>query len=93
MPIADFMVALDDTGRVRSAEAIDAELIAREHLDEATVEEVKEAKDEVAPAEKPQEKKAAAKLIQAEEKGEGRISKRAMLSFFRWVISSILRFR
>ena len=50
----------------------------------AKVEESKEqSKEDIPPAEKKEDKKTASKLIQAEEKSEGRISRKALYSFFR----------
>lgn len=80
--MADFMLALNEDGSVRSAGPID-DVLADEEI-AAEVEE--EEKAEVAPIQedltKPEERKDGPKLIQAEEKAEGRISRKAMFSFF-----------
>jgi ABC-type molybdate transport system ATPase subunit len=78
--MADYMLALNEDGSVRSAGPIE-DVLGDEELAEVKEEET----EEVVPAEdltKPEERKAVPKLIQAEEKAEGRISRRAMISFF-----------
>lgn len=77
------MLALNEDGTIRSAGPIEDVLDHDEEL--AAVVEKEKKEDDSAPKEdltKPEEKKSAAKLIQAEEKAEGRISKKAMFSFF-----------
>ncbi|KAK4688391.1 hypothetical protein P7C73_g1726, partial [Tremellales sp. Uapishka_1] len=74
-------VVLLDDGSVKSAGPIEDDDMIEEEVEEERVEEQKAA--EVIPNAnvKPEEKKAVNKLIKDEEKGEGRISKKAMFSF------------
>ena len=89
-PIADYVVALDASGNVTSAGPVDESVIkqSKEREEKEIAKEADKAEDVSADVPAPaveeaeKEKKAAAKLIVAEEKGEGRISKRAMFSFF-----------
>ena len=86
--VANFVVTLEEDGRIRSAGPIEEVILADEELEEAVKEDTTEVKSRVLPTEsKPEEKKPAAKLIQAEEKSEGRISRRALFSFFRLVLA------
>ena len=58
-------------------------MLSDEEIEEKAKEDLQETKESLtANAEKLDEKKPAAKLIKAEEKGEGRISRRALFSFF-----------
>ncbi|ORX36515.1 hypothetical protein BD324DRAFT_651753 [Kockovaella imperatae] len=85
-PIADYMVSLDESGRVKKAGPIDQtpditppdspELMAQQNT--LQVKEIDTEGDSKAKA----EDKTKHKLIQDEEKSEGRISKKAMFSFF-----------
>ncbi len=78
------MVSLNENGSVRSAGPIDYVLGEDEEFQQAVKEDVMETKEAIIPnAEKPEEKKVAAKLIKAEEKSEGRISRQALFRFFR----------
>ena len=80
------MVALYEDGSIRSRGPIDEGLLSDDELEEdsKTVPDQK-ADADMSAANKLEEKKPAAKLVQAEEKGEGRISRRALISFFRSV--------
>ena len=84
-PIADFLVAMEEDGTVGSAGLMDQE---RHNLpdedDQASAESpgVETKKSELSTEAKPEEQKTAAKLVQAEEKSEGRISRKALFSFF-----------
>ena len=73
--MADYVLALNEDGSVRSAGAIDEVSLASD--DDDTVEATAEIKEMQAP-----EKRDKQKLVKDEEKAEGRISKRAMISFF-----------
>jgi hypothetical protein len=80
--MSDFLVSLHENGTIKSAGPIDDGYVPDEDLEgDAAVDD----KDEPVPDEQPkvEEKKAAKALVKAEEKSEGRISKRAMFSFFR----------
>lgn len=78
------MVAFHEDGSIRSAGAMDEAMLSSDDIEQAVKEEVPESKEAVIPnSEKPEEKKVAAKLIKDEEKSEGRISRRALFSFFR----------
>ncbi|EIW66578.1 hypothetical protein TREMEDRAFT_65446 [Tremella mesenterica DSM 1558] len=81
-PMSDYMIALNGDGTIRTQGPIDQQLIEIEQLKEGE-EEVEEIAEEIAPPEtKTEEKKVGSKLVQAEEKGEGRISRKALVSFF-----------
>lgn len=83
--MSDYVVCLNDNGSVRSAGAVE-EVELSDDESEEELEEIKEGKgksDEVAETVKPEEEKKANKLVKAEEKAEGRISRQAMFSFFR----------
>jgi hypothetical protein len=81
-------VVIEDDGSIRSAGSIESALGIDKDLEEAVEEDVKEAQKAEEPAEeKVEEKKAAVKLIKDEEKSEGRISRKALFSFFRCVQS------
>ena len=73
--MADYVLALNEDGSVRSAGAIDEVSLASD--DDDTVEVTAEIKEMQAP-----EKRDKQKLVKDEEKAEGRISKRTMISFF-----------
>ena len=86
-PIADYLVTMDEDGTVKSAGPME-QADALVPLDSPEVEEtkvlglqVKELSGTETPKPKPEEKNKH-KLIQAEEKSEGRISRQAMFSFF-----------
>jgi hypothetical protein len=72
--MADYVLTLHEDGSVRSAGPVDEASLSSE---EATIEVAAEIKEMQAP-----EKRDKQKLIKDEEKAEGRISKRAMVSFF-----------
>jgi hypothetical protein len=85
--MADFIVGLNEDGSVRTAGPVEDVELSDDDVEEA-VEEIKERKkeDELPKALKTEEqKKGSSKLVQAEEKAEGRISRQAMFSFFRQV--------
>ena len=73
--MADYVLTLHEDGSVRSAGPIDEASISSE--EDGTVEVAAEIKEMQAP-----EKRDKQKLIKDEEKAEGRISKKAMISFF-----------
>ncbi|ORY22510.1 hypothetical protein BCR39DRAFT_551500 [Naematelia encephala] len=82
-PVADLLVTLNEDGSLRSAGPIDEAVIAEEDIEEDIKETANDGKeDAAAPDEKKDNDKVVAKLFKAEEKGEGRISRRAMFSFF-----------
>jgi hypothetical protein len=84
--MSDYMIALNGDGSLRSAGPIDDEIEADQELEKAVRDDVKETKEQIASNEiKPEEKKAGDSLVKEEEKSEGRISKRAMFSFFKCV--------
>lgn len=86
-PVADFLVALNHDGSVRSAGPVEDADLSDEERDEEKLEKTLEAKKETGPlAEKAEKKKVPTKLFQAEEKSEGRISRRALFSFFGYVL-------
>lgn len=80
-PMSDYLVSLHGDGTIKSAGPIEDGYVSEEELEgDAAVDE----KDAPIPDEpKAEEKKPAKALVKAEEKSEGRISKRAMISFFR----------
>jgi hypothetical protein len=78
------MVVLHEDGSVRSAGSIDEGALSDDDVDSAGTEEVKKNKEDVSlDAGKPEDRRAAVRLIKAEEKSEGRISRKALISFFR----------
>ncbi|WVQ93407.1 hypothetical protein IAU59_000477 [Kwoniella sp. CBS 9459] len=81
-PVADFMLALNQDGSVKSLGPIEDGELPDEELEKEAEEESKQAKEAVSTEQAAEEKKPASKLVKDEEKGEGRISKRAMVSFF-----------
>jgi len=81
--MSDYMIALNSDGSLRSAGPIDDELEADPELEKAVKEDVKETKEQISSEEnKVEETKPGNSLVKDEEKSEGRISKRAMFSFF-----------
>ncbi|WVQ88009.1 hypothetical protein IAS59_001740 [Cryptococcus gattii] len=81
-PVADFIITLNEDGSVRSQGSINEGALDESELQEAEEveeQEIKEAKQ----GEKKVEEKPTTKLTQAEEKGEGRISRKALFAFFR----------
>ncbi|KAL7418721.1 hypothetical protein Q5752_006404 [Cryptotrichosporon argae] len=85
-PIADYMLVLHENGTVRSAGAIDDDMLSQagESDIDAAEGQGSDGANKPVPAElKAEATKPVAKLVKAEEKSEGRISKRAMFSFFR----------
>jgi hypothetical protein len=82
--MSDYMIALNSDGSLRSAGPIDDELEADPDLEKAVKEDIKESKEQISSDEnKVEETKPANSLVKDEEKSEGRISKRAMFSFFK----------
>jgi len=82
--MSDYMIALNSDGSLRSAGPIDDELEADPELEKAVKEDVKETKEQISSEEnKVEETKPGNSLVKDEEKSEGRISKRAMFSFFK----------
>ncbi|WVR03866.1 hypothetical protein IAU60_000864 [Kwoniella sp. DSM 27419] len=79
-PIADYMLAFNQNGTVKSAGPIEDGELPDEEMEDEAQEDVKQVQEEKQT--EVQEKKPAAKLIKDEEKSEGRISKKAMFSFF-----------
>ena len=90
--MADFLVQFNMNGSIHSAGPIGDQVI--EDNEEEAPADVEEKKDTgrtepPTPAEsKPEAKKSGAKLVQAEEKNEGRISRKALISFFRSVATN-----
>lgn len=87
-PIADYLLRFNENGTVKSAGPLaEAEVEDSEvEEDEPAQEEAPKAKtgeDLTAPEQAEKVKSVAKKLVKDEEKSEGRISKRAMISFFR----------
>ncbi|WWC60298.1 uncharacterized protein I303_102867 [Kwoniella dejecticola CBS 10117] len=81
-PIADYMLAFNQDGSVKSQGLIEDAELPDEDIEKEAQEDVK-ATDEAISAEKQaEEKKPSHKLVKDEEKSEGRISKRALISFF-----------
>jgi len=75
---------LYEDGSVRSAGPIDETLLSDDMVEEAAKEDLRETKEILDnDMQKPEEAKAVIKLIKDEEKSEGRISRRALFSFFR----------
>lgn len=69
---------------MRSAGPIDETLLSDDEVEEAAKEDLRETKEILDnDMQKPEEAKAVIKLIKDEEKSEGRISRRALFSFFR----------
>jgi hypothetical protein len=88
--MSDYMIALNGDGSLRSAGPIEDEIEGDAELEKAVREDVKETKEQISSEEiKPEEKKSGNTLVKEEEKSEGRISKRAMFSFFKWFIRLI----
>lgn len=81
--MSDYLVSLHENGTIKNAGPIEDGQITEEDVEGAAV---IEKEDEPIPEEpKTEEKKSTTPLVKAEEKSEGRISKRAMFSFFRCV--------
>ncbi|OWT36272.1 ATP-binding cassette transporter [Cryptococcus neoformans] len=81
-PVADFIITLNEDGSVRSQGSINEGVLDDSELQEAEEAEEQEIK-EAEQGEKKVEEKPTTKLIQAEEKSEGRISRKALFAFFR----------
>jgi hypothetical protein len=82
--MADYMIALNSDGSLRSAGPIEDELEDDPELEKAVKEDIKESKEQISTEEhKPEDKTKGSALVKDEEKSEGRISKRAMFSFFK----------
>lgn len=89
-PIAEYLVRFNENGSIRSAGPISDAEVEEAEAEESDEEKPKEedapkeqkAEDLTAPETAAKVQSAAAKLVKEEEKSEGRISKRAMLSFF-----------
>ncbi|OCF31712.1 ATP-binding cassette transporter [Kwoniella heveanensis BCC8398] len=81
-PVADFMLALNQDGTVKSQGPIEEGELPDEELEQEAEEDNKQAQEAASAEQAAEEKKPASKLIKDEEKGEGRISKRAMFTFF-----------
>lgn len=81
-------MSLNEDGTISSQGPIEEALKQDAHLqkeveeDKAELEHVKEDENSLA---KPDAPKPAAKLVVAEEKGEGRISRQAMMVYVKWV--------
>nr|XP_031862945.1 uncharacterized protein CI109_001420 [Kwoniella shandongensis]KAA5530017.1 hypothetical protein CI109_001420 [Kwoniella shandongensis] len=82
-PVADFLILLNENGSIRSAGPIDENVLSSRELEKIENEGKQEAKEAEAEEAKAEEKKPVAKLVQAEEKAEGRISRQAMISYFK----------
>ena len=73
---------MNNDGSVSRAGFPEETMVSDEDIHEMVKEDLEDRKEAVIPnAEKPEEKRQASKLIKAEEKGEGRISRKALLSF------------
>ena len=83
-PLADYVVALNADGSIRSAGPIEEGLLPGDLLEAIEESSPTEGKETDMPGEVKEVVKSADKLVHAEEKGEGRISRRALFSFFRW---------
>jgi hypothetical protein len=82
--MSDYMISLNMDGSLRSAGPIDEGLEDDDELKSAIKEDIKESKEQISSEEtKGEEKKPGNSLVKDEEKSEGRISKRAMYSFFK----------
>lgn len=85
--MSDYMVALNPNGSLRSAGAIEDGEIPDEETEQAAKEDIKETKEQISSDEpKVEDKKPATALVKEEEKSEGRISKKAMFNFFKYVL-------
>ncbi|WWC87878.1 uncharacterized protein L201_002776 [Kwoniella dendrophila CBS 6074] len=96
-PIADYMLAFNPNGSVKSQGPIEDALLPDEDIEKEAEEDVKASEEAISAEKKADEKKPAHKLVKDEEKSEGRISKKAMVSFFRtfggpifWLLYAIL---
>ncbi|WVQ79115.1 hypothetical protein IAT38_001210 [Cryptococcus sp. DSM 104549] len=81
-PVAEFIITLNENGSVHSQGRVDEGALSDDELEEAEQAEQKEVQEAGADLTKPEEAKTAAKLVQAEEKSEGRISRKALFAFF-----------
>jgi len=82
--MSDYMIALNSDGSLKSAGPIEDGLDADPELEKAAREDIKESKEQISTEEnKGEEKPSGGNLVKDEEKSEGRISKRAMFSFFK----------
>jgi hypothetical protein len=82
--MSDYMIALNSDGSLKSAGPIEDELDADPELEKAAKEDIKESKEQISTEEnKGEDKASGGNLVKDEEKSEGRISKRAMFSFFK----------
>jgi hypothetical protein len=82
--MSDYMIALNSDGSLKSAGPIEDELDADPELEKAAKEDIKESKEQISTEEnKGEDKSSGGNLVKDEEKSEGRISKRAMFSFFK----------
>ncbi|WVO13290.1 hypothetical protein L204_100903 [Cryptococcus depauperatus] len=81
-PVADFVLTLNEDGTVKSQGSINEGALSEDELEEAEAAEEHEIK-ETEQEEMQDEKKSISRLIQAEEKSEGRISKKTLFAFFR----------
>jgi hypothetical protein len=89
--MSDYMIALNSDGSLRSAGPIEDELEANPELEKAAKEDIQDTKEQISTGEdKVEETKPGNSLVKDEEKSEGRISKRAMFSFFKYVPSLFL---
>ncbi|WRT65691.1 uncharacterized protein IL334_002636 [Kwoniella shivajii] len=82
-PIADYMLALNSDGTVKSQGLIEDARLPDEDMEKEAQEDVKASEETVSADTKIAEEKPVNKLVKDEEKGEGRISKKAMISFFK----------
>ncbi|WWC68639.1 uncharacterized protein I206_102570 [Kwoniella pini CBS 10737] len=81
-PIADYMLAFNQDGSVKSQGPIEDAELPDEDIEKEAQEDVKASEEAYSAEKQAEEKKPANKLVKDEEKSEGRISKRAMISFF-----------
>ncbi|KAK8861563.1 hypothetical protein IAR55_002385 [Kwoniella newhampshirensis] len=82
-PVADFIVVLNENGSIRSSGPVEEGVMSSKELQDIDKEDKKEIQEAETEEAKPEEKKPIAKLVQAEEKAEGRISRQAMITFFK----------
>nr|XP_019050369.1 ATP-binding cassette transporter [Kwoniella bestiolae CBS 10118]OCF29299.1 ATP-binding cassette transporter [Kwoniella bestiolae CBS 10118] len=81
-PIADYMIAFNQDGTVKSQGPIEDSEFPDEDVEKEAQEDIKASEEAISAESKIEEKKPANKLVKDEEKSEGRISKKAMISFF-----------
>ncbi|WVQ64901.1 uncharacterized protein L199_003070 [Kwoniella botswanensis] len=81
-PIADYMIAFNQDGSVKSQGPIEDSEFPDEDVEKEAQEDIKASEEAISAEQKVEEKKTVNKLVKDEEKSEGRISKRAMISFF-----------